>query len=102
MVSRQEIFLGYPHHDKVVFHIWKEVKYLKKRNEILDSRNQNKIINICGKIQVMKQKGTYQPKKGKRLKVHGFLARMATALGRKIIKKRRAKGRKNLTISSQK
>jgi large subunit ribosomal protein L34 len=50
----------------------------------------------------MKQKGTYQPKTKKRIRVHGFLARMATALGRKIIKKRRAKGRKHLTISSQK
>jgi len=50
----------------------------------------------------MKQKGTYQPKKGKRLKVHGFLKRMATALGRKVLRKRRAKGRKNITVSSQK
>lgn len=50
----------------------------------------------------MKQKGTYQPKTKKRIRVHGFLKRMATALGRKVIRKRRAKGRKNVTISSQK
>ncbi len=50
----------------------------------------------------MKQKGTYQPKKKKRIRVHGFLARMASALGRKILKKRREKGRKYITISSQK
>jgi len=46
----------------------------------------------------MKQKGTYQPKKKKRARVHGFLKRMATAMGRKVVKKRRAKGRKKLTI----
>jgi len=46
----------------------------------------------------MKQKGTYQPKKKKRTRVHGFLKRMSTALGRKIIKKRRLKGRKKLTV----
>jgi len=46
----------------------------------------------------MKQKGTYQPKKKKRSRVHGFLKRMATAMGRKVVKKRRAKGRKKLTI----
>ncbi|MBU1117921.1 50S ribosomal protein L34 [Patescibacteria group bacterium] len=50
----------------------------------------------------MKQKGTYQPKTKKRARVHGFLKRMSTALGRKVIKKRRVKGRKHLTISSQK
>jgi len=46
----------------------------------------------------MKQKGTFQPKKKKRAKVHGFLKRMETANGRKIIKKRRTKGRKKLTV----
>ncbi|HOZ81055.1 MAG TPA: 50S ribosomal protein L34 [Candidatus Woesebacteria bacterium] len=50
----------------------------------------------------MKQKGTYQPKSKKRVKVHGFLKRMETANGRKVIKRRMLKGRAKLTVSSDK
>lgn len=44
-------------------------------------------------------KRTWQPKRKKRLRVHGFLKRMATPGGKKAIARRRAKGRKNLTVS---
>lgn len=45
-------------------------------------------------------KRTWQPKKLKRLRVHGFLKRMASAGGKSVIKARRARGRKRLTVSA--
>ncbi|MDR3547894.1 MAG: 50S ribosomal protein L34 [Candidatus Pacebacteria bacterium] len=43
-------------------------------------------------------KRTYQPKKRKRATTHGFLARSATPGGKKVIARRRRKGRASLTV----
>jgi len=71
-------------------------KYIIHKKKLC--QNGNLIFGVFGSIILVIMSQTYKPKNRKRLKTHGFLSRMKSSNGKRVILARMRKGRKALTV----
>ena len=94
---------------KIIVHFWQGAEIYSLINRIYLKFNQAigidislNLIDFCLLLMYISSimvKRVWQPKKRKRVKKHGFLSRMFSKGGRKVLKRRLAKGRKVLVRS---